>query len=309
MNVLVTGASGFTGTEMLRVLAAQDDLLITALARSPRAQPADSDKVAWIVVDLNDAPAVTGILAEIVPDIVIHLAGLNRGAIGDLWRTNAIGTRNLIDAAVQANPACRIVVVSSSAVYGYAGEAPIAEDCPFAPLGMYGISKAAEEHIAMMYYHTRGVQVCIVRPFNLVGPGLSTALVCGQIVGQVHAAKKTGGHTIALAETASRRDFVDVRDVVRGIRALAFHHDFSRECAGKAFNIGSGRAVSIAEVMDLIADICGKKFNVQLPAEPVTVTIPSQRSDNSLIHEMTGWEPEISLAESLKEMYNAARNR
>jgi nucleoside-diphosphate-sugar epimerase len=309
MKCLVTGASGFTGSEMVRVLAREDSLRITALTRGTRAHPLFGDAVTWVSADLLDAKAIAGIVDTVVPDIVIHLAGLNQGSPGDLFRTNVTGTRNLLEAVVQANPLCRIIVVSSSAVYGYAGEQPIAEDSPFAPLGMYGISKVAEEHLTMMYYHTRGAQVAIVRPFNLVGPGLSPALVCGRIIGQVLAAEKAGGHTIELVETASRRDFVDVRDVVSGIRALAFLPSFSRDYAGKAFNIGSGRAVSIAEVMDLIGTISGRTFTVNLPKDPVTVTIPSQRSDNSRLHALTGWQPEHPLAESLRDMYRVAREK
>jgi nucleoside-diphosphate-sugar epimerase len=233
MKVLVTGASGFVGREMVRQLSRQDDLRIAALTRDTRHCSVNTDTVTWVSADITDGEAILRTVSGVVPDTVIHLAALNQGSLRDLFRTNVIGTSNLLEAVIQANPACRIIVISSSAVYGYAGEAPIDEDIPCAPLSLYGVSKVAEEHTAMMFYHTRGADVAIVRPFNLVGPGLPTTLVCGHIIEQVLAADQKGDNLIELAESVSRRDFVDVRDLVRGIRALATLPDFHGRCAGR----------------------------------------------------------------------------
>jgi len=305
MKVLVTGAAGFTGRQMMEFLGAQAGVRPIGLVHRPT--PASVQKTdSFVIADLLDHDGLHTTVARVMPDTVIHLAGLTQGTPDALHATNVTGTKNLLDAALLANPDCRILVVSSSAVYGYAGESPIPETAPLSPAGDYGRSKVAQEAIAHEYAG-RDAAVAIARPFNLAGPFQPETFVCGRIVNQVIAIEQGRRKALELRETISCRDLIDVRDVVRGYWALVSHADFTGDCAGKAFNLGSGNAYPIAHTITLIEEITGESYPVRVPETPPSIPVPSQRSDNSTIMALTGWRPEYSLKETLRDMLAAAR--
>jgi nucleoside-diphosphate-sugar epimerase len=239
---------------------------------------------------------------EICPDAIIHLGGLTRGDLGDLLRVNVVGTKNILDAGYKANADCRMLVISSSAVYGYAGTTPIAESVPLHPLSEYGISKAAQEALALMHQTQSGALISIARPFNLAGPGQPASFICGRLVQQVADIGQKKKTALELLETSSSRDLIDVRDVVRGYWALVSHPDFSGKCSGNAFNLGSGNAYSISTIIAMIEEITNRHYEVNLPQAISRAAIPSQQSDNARITALTGWRPEISLPETLRDM-------
>lgn len=305
MNVLVTGAAGFTGRQMMGFLAAQAGVQLVGLVHRP--VPAAVQKPdSFVSADLLDRDGLHAAVARVMPDAVIHLAGLTQGTPDALHATNVTGTKNLLDAALSTNPDCRILVVSSSAVYGYAGESPIPETAPLSPAGDYGRSKVAQEAVAHEYAGMDAA-VAIARPFNLAGPFQPETFVCGRIVNQVIAIEQGKMTALELRETISCRDLIDVRDVVRGYWALVSHPDFSGDCTGRAFNLGSGNAYPIARIITLIEEITGESYPVMVPEVPPPVPVPSQRSDNSRILALTGWRPEYSLKETLRDMLAAAR--
>ena len=245
---------------------------------------------------------------DICPDAIIHLGGMTRGDLGNLLQANVIGTKNILDAGYAANPDCRILVVSSSAVYGYPGEAPIPESTPLRPLSEYGISKMAQEALALMHHTQNGSHVCIARPFNLAGPGQPESFICGKLVRQVADIGQQKKTALDLLETSSSRDLIDVRDVIRGYWAIISYPDFSGKCSGRAFNLGSGSAYPVSAIIRTLEEMTNQHYPVNLPAEILQPSIPSQRSDNAQITSLTGWKPEISLAETLRDMLTAARD-
>jgi GDP-4-dehydro-6-deoxy-D-mannose reductase len=175
-------------------------------------------------------------------------------------------------------------------------------------VGHYGVAKSAQDLLARAAYRVHGLPVAVARPFNLIGPNQSTAFVCGSIVSQVAAMERGEEDRLQLAELGSRRDFVDVRDVVAGMALLLLHPEFEEQCAGKAFNIGSGRSHSVAELLMHLERITGRSYRVELPQNPMAVAVPTQRSDNRLLMETTGWCPSFTLAQSLRDMLAAARS-
>ncbi len=309
MNVLITGARGFSGRALIRHLIGHTDVNLSGLTSSPDANPAEfPERVRWLHADLRDSRTLESALAAARPECLVHLAGISHGSLGDLIATNVIGTQNLLAAVQKASPACRVLVISSSAVYGYAGERPVREDAPLAPLGDYGISKAAQDLLALKFHAADGGTVAVARPFNLVGPGQNEHFVCGRIVQQI-AEIETGRKTsIDLLETLSARDFIDVRDATAGYWSILSHAQFERDCAGKTFNLGSGRAVTVAEVIAGLEKITGRNYRVTLPEKgSPAILIPSQRSDNTRITSVTGWKPQIPLETSLADMLAAAQ--
>jgi GDP-4-dehydro-6-deoxy-D-mannose reductase len=309
MKVLVTGASGFTGRYLMEFLSHQHGVETIGLVHSEPPESIAFPRTRWYTADIRNKEHLARILSSVRPDAVIHLAGLTRGTPGTLNETNVTGTKNLLDAALAANRECRILVISSSAVYGNAGESPISENTPLLPLSEYGISKKAQEELSRSFGEAHKVAVATARPFNLAGPGQPESFVCGRIVKQVVEIERKQRTAIELWEIVSSRDLIDVRDVVRGYWALVSHPGFAGDCSGKAFNLGSGNAYPVSGIIALIEEITGEHYPVQLPATTPPVLIPSQKSDNSRITALTGWRPEISLRETLQDMLDTARKK
>jgi nucleoside-diphosphate-sugar epimerase len=305
MRVLVTGAAGFTGTRMMDFLSGQEGIAVTGLVR--KVLPIiRGPRVSYIEGDLLNRDPLIAAVKGIAPDAIIHLGGLTHGPLEDLFQANVRGTKNILDAGYTGNPDCRFLMVSSSAVYGFPGTAPIAESTPLQPLSEYGISKMAQEALAMMHHKLNDSHVCIARPFNLAGPGQSDSFVCGRIVKLAADIEQQKTQSLELQETASSRDIIDVRDVVRGYWALVSRPEFSRDCSGEAFNLGSGNAYPVSQIIALTGQITGRHYKVNLPALSPHIAIPTQKSDNTRITTVTGWKPEISLKTTLTDMLAAA---
>ena len=309
MKILVTGASGFTGRYMMEFLSLQMGVEPIGLVRSDPPAPLLFPRASWETADLLDRDRLCEKISAVCPDAIIHLAGLTHGTPDALLTTNVTGTRNLLDAGVAANPDCRILVVSSSAVYGYAGNDPIPESAPLKPLSDYGISKMEQDTLSLRYNEREGATIAVARPFNLAGPGQSGAFICGRIIDQVVAIEKERRTELELLETQSSRDFIDVRDVVNGYFALVSHPEFSQDCSGRAFNLGSGKACTVSELISTIEKITGARYGIRLPATPPPVSLPTQQSDNTRITATTGWKPQIPIEDTLRDMLKAARRK
>lgn len=310
MKVLVTGASGFTGKALLGYLSSLPEVTLIGLTSSiPEKKIPDSHGIEWVHGDIRDGKSLEPLVHSVGPEWIIHLAALNYGQLEEMLMTNAAGTGNLLSAARKANPASRVLVVSSSAVYGYAGTRPIAESAPLAPLSEYGVSKAAQELLALQHHAVHGMQIAVARPFNLIGPGQPESFVCGKIVEQVIRIENGMQVSLNLLDTQSARDFLDVRDAVAGYWAIIAHPEFSRACAGRAFNLGSGTPHSVAEVIAALETITGRHYPVTLPKKVPCSTIPTQQSDTSRIRSLTGWAPRIPLRDSLSDMLETARKK
>jgi len=306
MKVLVTGAAGFTGRQMIRHLSQQGGLTVTGLVRKPLPL-FFGDNFSCVGADLLDRARLFDVLSMVKPDRIIHLAGLNHGSLEELLDTNETGTKNLLDAAFKTNPECGVLVIGSSAAYGYAGDDPVTEDAPLRPLSDYGVSKAAQDTLAMKQYFDLGRQVSVARPFNLVGPGQPPLFICGRIVQQVTEIENGQRDALDILEVTSARDFIDVRDAVKAYWAILSHPEFSVQCAGRAFNIGSGITFAISAVISLLEEISGDRYTVRLPEKPPDVPVAFLVSDTTRIRTITGWAAEIPFKESLRDMLEAAR--
>jgi GDP-4-dehydro-6-deoxy-D-mannose reductase len=302
MTILITGAAGFTGRTLIQHLISKGEQNIFGLVHRRYPDPEPDNIVSYVEGDLLDKEQIQKIITNICPERIIHLAGIQQGNMQDLLTTNIVGTQNLLDAVRSAKKPCRIVIVSSSAVYGYAGTKPVAETILSAPRSIYGISKAAQEMVALLDHVTHGSRITIVRPFNLIGPGQPVTFVCGRIISQIAKIQSGLQNTLNLFEIQSRRDFIDVRDAVRAYEALVNHPDFDTYCDGQIFNVGSGNTYSISEVIHIMEKITGTSFSINLSESSQKILVPTLQSDNTLIEKITAWYPEISLEKSLADM-------
>lgn len=255
-RILVTGARGFTGLHLLDRLASEGHELHGVVHHpSTSIHPAlHSEHVA----DLRDLAAIEKIIAQVEPDKVVHLAAIAFVAHGDaeeLYTSNILGTRNLLQALSKAARRPDAVLLASSAnVYGNRREGVLDEALPPEPANDYGITKLACELLGRLY--SDRLPIITVRPFNYTGRGQSEQFIIPKIV--AHA--KARMPTIELGNIDVARDFSDVRAVVDSyVKLLA-----APDAIGGTFNVCSGEAHPLREVIDLVAQISGHKMKVHV---------------------------------------------
>lgn len=300
MRALVTGAGGFVGRHLVAHLVSCGDEVI------------ETDRATG-GPDVADAAAMAALVGEAGPEVVFHLAGQAdvagswRDPVGTL-RANAEGTLATL-AACQAAGVGRVVVVTSAEVYGKvdAGEMPIGEDRALDPVSPYAASKAAAEMICVAWAN-QGLGVVRARAFNHLGPGQSEAFVAPAIAARLVRARRDGVGHISVGNLEARRDFTDVRDVVRAYRMLAVSG-----VSGEAYNVCSGQHHSIAEVVESLLALTG--HDVELVTDPALARpsdVPLLVGDPAKIRSQCGWEPEIDLSTTLADVVAAiveAENR
>lgn len=289
MRALVTGGRGFVGRWLSRHL---DEM-------------GDDVTVVDTEVDVTDEHAVEAAMKACEPDVVYHLAA--RTHVGESWneplevlRVNVLGTAAVLAAARRASPGATILVVSSSEVYGSVTEEelPLDETAPLRPATPYAASKAAAEQVALQAWRGHAQRVVVVRPFNHVGPGQSPAFAVPALARRVLEARRARKDELVVGTVTTRRDFTDVRDVVRAYRLLV-----ERAHPGGVYNVCSGRDVSIAEVAARLMALAGVELRmVTDPGLVRPVDSPVLRGDPSLLVETTEWAPRIPLDETLHDV-------
>jgi GDP-4-dehydro-6-deoxy-D-mannose reductase len=238
------------------------------------------------------------------PEVVYHLAaashvGTSWSAPVDVLRVNAEGSLNVFLAALEAGVR-RVLLIGSAEQYGRLTPdmVPVVETTPMQPVSPYGASKAAAEMLASHAFHGRGLEVVCVRAFNHLGPGQPDNLVASSIARQVAAAERVGGGVVATGDLSPRRDFTDVRDVVRAYRLLV-----ERGEPGEAYNVCSGRDVAIQDIADRYASLATVEVRFELDPERLRpVDVPLVRGDNTKLRTATGWAPEIPLEQTLADV-------
>jgi len=296
VKALVTGGSGFVGRHLLAHLHESGDDAVGI----------DREH------DVTDADSVRSVIEEVRPDVIYHLAALTQ--VGESFlnpvlftRVNVLGTKNVVDAAWDFAPDATTVLVSSADVYGVVrpDDLPLVETFRVAPANPYASSKVEAEHVVRDAVRERAQRVVIARPFNHVGPGQSTSFVIPAIVNRLLEALENGDEQIAVGDLSTRRDFSDVRDVVRAYRMLS-----SRGLPGEVYNIASGRDVQLSDIVaQLVAEIAP---NVRLVTDPSLlrpVEVPVSRGSSEKLRRRTTWEPTISLDTSLHEVIEEMRVR
>lgn len=313
-DILVTGANGFVGEQLMHRLAAArsgDGLVgvdLTPAATAPRGWSS-------VACDLTDAAAVRELIASLRPLRIVHLAAQSHVPTAfenpiATWRVNAMGTLHLLDAVRRETPDCLFVHVSTAEVYGHsfaAGE-PLGEDAPFAPLNPYASSKAAAD-LMVRQFARDDVRSLVLRPFNHVGPGqredFVVAAFCAQIA-RIEAGVQEP--VIRVGNLEARRDFLDVRDVLAAYVAVLARGDAL--APGSVFNICSGRATAIAEILDDLRGLSKVPIKVRVDPERLRpVEIPVAVGGADAARAALGWEPLISWQKTLADTLDDWRRR
>jgi GDP-4-dehydro-6-deoxy-D-mannose reductase len=302
MRVLVTGATGFAGRHLLRELqAATPGIRLFGLGRCLPPVPAPAD-VTFLAADIGSPGAVAAAVREAAPDQVYHLAGYASGAGGDpegIFAANVRGTENLLNALEARSEPAALLLASTGYVYGPCSEVrPAVEEDSVAPRGAYAESKAAMEE-RLRARPAGCVRVVVARAFNHTGPGQSDAYAVPAFARQL--AEIAAGRrepVLRVGNLESRRDFADVRDVVRAYRLImaAGRH-------GECFNVCTGRAVSLREILETLQAIAGTAFSTHIDgnrqrASDVPVNVGSPRK----LEARAGWRREYNLAATLADV-------
>ena len=286
-TVLVTGGSGFVG----RHLAAE---------LGDGAVPTD--------VDVTDPVGLGRAVGDARPRAVVHLAALS--SVGDswhgaaeVWRVNAVGTVNVLDAVARDAPDVRVLAVSTGEVYGDTGARPADEERAIAPVSPYAASKAAAEIACARAARADGLDVVVARAFPHAGPGQDERFAIGSWTSQIARFEHEGGGTLEVGDLDVERDITDVRDVCRAYRLL-----LDERVAPGVYNVGSGRSVSMRNIVDLLVAMARCRVSVRRdPTRLRRVDVRTLRGDPGRLQAATGWRPEIPLETTVADALDHAR--
>jgi GDP-4-dehydro-6-deoxy-D-mannose reductase len=308
MSVLVTGAAGFAGGHLLDLLSSQG-VMAVAWHRPGGAPPVERKEVQWQAVDLTDSGAVRRAIAAVAPTAVYHCAGESHVARSNQHATstyeiNVRGTNYLVDALRRAGVRARIVVPSSAMVYASSGDA-LTEDHPLVPHGAYAVSKLAQEMTALAARED-GLKVTVARAFNHVGPRQDPFFAASGFARRIADIEAgTWEPEITVGNLDARRDIHDVRDTVRAYKLILDHG-----ADGRAYNVCSGRAIQIGELLDKLLAHARVPITVRVdPARYRLNDVPLLLGDPTRLTTELGWLPEISLDQTIEDLLAYWRER
>jgi GDP-4-dehydro-6-deoxy-D-mannose reductase len=309
VKALVTGAAGFVGGHLIaRLRSLRWDVSATRLAREHINAPGSVYEL-----DILDQAATAGLLEQLRPDYVFHLAAQSSVALS--WEQPALtvdvnvkGTVHLLEALRHITPPPRVLLIGSGEEYGYVlpEELPVREDTPLRPGSIYAGTKAAQSLLGQIYARAYGLEIITARAFNHIGPGQLDTFAVANFCRQV-AEIEAGLHppVIQAGNLSARRDFTDVRDIVKAYSLL-----IQKGRPGEVYNVGSGRAVPLREVLDLILSLSPVKISVAQDAARLRpADTPVIEADTARLASLTGWAPEISLRDSLADSLEYWRKR
>ncbi len=307
-QVLITGIEGFVGAHLARRLAADGHAVFGLHWAEPKEQlPADLYQG-----NVCDFENTRSLLSQTRPDSIIHLAGLSSVAASEThtlatYDVNALGTLKLLEAVRQLGLQCRVVLISSADVYGRSNVGrPLTEDDPPLPLSPYALSKLMTGEAGRFFHRTYGMDVVILRPFSHTGPGQAADFIFPKVASGIADIERGRREpVIEMGNLDVRRDYTDVRDVVR-----AYSLALNRCTAGESYNVTSGRPVVLCDGVNTLVRMARVPVTVKSsPARFRPHDIPVLTGDPTKFHQATGWQPEIPFDQTLRDLLEYYRSR
>ncbi len=316
MRALITGVTGFVGSHLAEHLLENGFEVFGTMRWRSKMDNIEhmTQSIKLIEMDVRDSYSVERAVKESDPDFIFHLAA--QSFVPTSWHapqetiiTNVIGTVNLLEAARRFSTGIKIHIAGSSEEYGlvYPDEIPIKETNPLRPMSPYGVSKVAEDMLGFQYFKTYGLKIVVTRAFNHEGPRRGDVFVTSAFAKQIAEIEKGLKKPIVnVGNLDSKRDFSDVRDIVRAYR-LALE-----KCKlGEVYNICSGKSRAIKSVLDILLGLSQVK-NIEVVKDPKRMR-PSDVSilegDCSKFKKQTGWEPKIPFEKTMEDLLNYWRAR
>ncbi len=307
LKALITGISGFVGSHLAEYLLDNTDWEVAGTVFGPYGNIAPlCGTLELYPAELSRADVVRFVLEQSKPEVIFHLAAQPLVSVSrqDPWGTLETNIRmqlNILEVVAQDRPDCRVLVVGSSEEYGMTRpeELPIDEETPLRPLSPYAVSKVAQDLLGLQYHLTHRLHVVRARPFNHIGPRQGLGFVAPDFASQI-AAIELGLQepVMRVGNLDARRDFCDVRDVVRAYVLL-----ITSGRAGEVYNIGSGRSHAIQEILDTLLSLSQVSVTVdQVPERMRPSEVPEIVCDASRLHRETGWQTAIPFRQSIEDI-------
>lgn len=314
-RVLITGITGFVGSHLAEFLLSKE-YEVYGIER-PRSQNENisgiRDRLKLFEADIRDAASMRRLIKTIEPDYIFHLAAqsfvqLSFTAPEETIVTNITGNLNVLEAVRQLNLDPVIHVAGSSEEYGLVkeDEIPIKEENPLRPLSPYGVSKIAQENLSIQYHRSYGLKTVVTRAFNHTGPRRGEVFATSNFAKQIAEIEKGKKEpVIHVGNLEAKRDWTDVRDIIKAYLLAVEKCDY-----GEPYNICSGKAWKISEMLDTLLNLSGTKVETrQDPKRLRPSDVPILLGDYTKFKEKTGWQPEIPFETTLKDLLNYWRER
>jgi GDP-4-dehydro-6-deoxy-D-mannose reductase len=310
MKALIIGAAGFVGGYLIKELkAAGWEVHATCLPNEEI-----KEECSAYSLDILKKEDISPLLDNIKPDVVYHLAA--QSSVSVSWKRpqltaeiNVVGSINVLEAVRDAEKKdMRLVLIGSGEEYGYIreGACPLSETEPLNPGNIYAATKACQDMLGKIYARAYKMDIILVRAFNHSGPAQSNIFVISDFCRQIAEIEKGMKEpVINVGNLSAKRDFTDVRDVVRAYRLLG-----EKGISGNVYNVGRGKAVEIQYILDTALSYTDKPIEVKRdPARMRASDIPLIEPDVSHIYEDTGWRAEITMEQTIKDTLDYWRKK
>lgn len=308
MKSLIIGGAGFVGAYLIRHLRNDlgQDVVVTKMPHEEiKVDGVNMDDIQVVDLNILDKDAIVETFKSVHPDYIFHLAAQSSVAIS--WKNPALtidvnvkGGVNVLEALRELDYKPRVLLIGSGEEYGHIlpNETPIKEGNVSRPGNIYAATKACQNMLGKIYADAYGLDVMMVRAFNHIGPNQTPIFVvadfCKQVA-EIEAGLKEP--VMKVGNLSAKRDFTDVRDVVRAYGLL-----MEKGQAGETYNIGSGHAIAIDDILKMIVANSSADISVEVdPAKLRPVDVPIIEADITKVSEATGWKREIELEQTIKE--------
>jgi len=309
LKILITGIAGFVGEHLASFLMNEGKHSITGIDLdfgNFNSGGRLSREIELVRVDLTDRDRVFNVIKKLKPDQIYHLAAQSSVSYSwenplETFRINVFGSINILESIRKHCPGCRLIAACTAEEYGEAEDKDkaIDENCNIYPENPYAVSKSSLDFLCSIYYKAYGLPVFIARSFNLIGPGQSEGFVASDFARQVALIEKGRQEpVIEVGNLEPYRDFLDVRDAVK-----AYYYIMNKEKSDQVYNICSGEKRRISELLDILLSI-SKRNDIKVKVDRSKFRLIDVRmiyGDNSKLKKQTGWSPDYSIEDSLRD--------
>jgi GDP-4-dehydro-6-deoxy-D-mannose reductase len=314
-TALITGVAGFAGSHLADLLLYDSTTSVVGLLHPEHEiqHLADHPRFRIYREDILNWNRLAEVMKEVNPQVVYHLAGMAQ--VHESWtnrittiETNFVGSLYLLEACRKLPVFPKVLLVGSAECYGIVPEKeqPISESRPLVPASPYALSKIAQESLGLQYALADKLPVYLTRSFNHTGPRQKESFVCSAFARQIAQAELNPQvNSLRVGNLSAKRDFSDVRDVVRAYRTI-----IERGIPGEAYNICSGAAVSITDILEMLLSQTTRKLNVEVDPEKFRpVDMPLLLGSCEKLSKQTGWTNQYKLQDTLKDLLDYWREK
>jgi GDP-4-dehydro-6-deoxy-D-mannose reductase len=314
-RVLLSGIAGFAGSHLAEMLLLDNTISVVGIHHPahPLQHRIENPRLKIHYLDILDPDQLEVVVREVSPDIIYHLAGMAH--VHESWsnrratiETNFLGTFHLLEACRRLAKFPKILLIGSGECYGIIPhtEQPVSEERPMVPSSPYAVSKIAQEILGTQYAKAEKLPVYLSRPFNHTGPRQKETFVCSAFAMQIAMAELGMSEPeIKVGNLTARRDFSDVRDVVAGYISIV-----KGGRPGEPYNVCSGTAISIQEILDILLSHASREFRVIVEQERFRpVDMPLLLGSAEKLNAETGWQPKYPIQQTLLDLLNYWRKK